>query len=85
MTQKISTIKGQANMFFAYDNQGINVADKVPHGISGTAAHYRDFMQKLCRKVHKTDLLRDGQLILHNNMPAPVLTNAYLHQFAKYV
>jgi len=34
-----------------------------------TAAYYLDWMQILCRKMHKNrpDLLRDGPLILHNN------------------
>jgi len=34
-----------------------------------TAAYYRDWMQKLLRKMHKTrpDLLGDGPFILHDN------------------
>jgi len=53
-------------MIFAYDHQGIIVADKVP---SVTAACYHDWMQKLRRKMHKNQpaLLGDGSLILHDN------------------
>ena len=45
------------------------MTDKVPCGTSVTAAYYRDWMQKLCRRMHKNrpDWLRDGPLILHNN------------------
>jgi hypothetical protein len=34
-----------------------------------TAAYYHDWLQKLCKKMHKNqpDLLRDGPLILHNS------------------
>ena len=56
-------------MIFAYDHQGIIMADRVPCGTSVTAAHYRDRMQELRRKMHKNrpDLLGDGPLILHEN------------------
>ena len=55
-------------MIFAYDHRGI-ISDRVPCGTSVTAAHYRDWMQKLRRKMHKNrpDLLGDGPLILHDN------------------
>ena len=44
-------------MIFAYYHQGIIMADRVPYGTSVTAANYRDWMQKLRRKMHKkTDL-----------------------------
>jgi hypothetical protein len=48
-------------MIFAYD--------RVPRGISVTAVYYRDWLQKLRRKMHNTwpDLLGDGPLILHDS------------------
>ena len=43
--------------------------DRVPCGTSVTAAFYRDWIQKLRRKMHKNrlDLRGDGPLILHDN------------------
>ena len=43
--------------------------DRIPCGTSVTAVYYRDWMQKLRRKMHKNqpDLLGDGPLILHDN------------------
>ena len=45
------------------------MTDRVPCGTSVRAAYYRDWMQKLCRKMHRNrpDLLEDGLLILHDN------------------
>ena len=45
------------------------MTDRVPCGSSVTAVYYSDWMQKLCRKMHKNrpDLLGDGSLILHDN------------------
>jgi hypothetical protein len=40
-------------MVFAYDHQGIIMTDRVPCGISATAAYYHDWLQKLHRKIHK--------------------------------
>jgi hypothetical protein len=56
-------------MIFAYDHRGIITTDRVPRGTSVTAAFYRDWLQKLCRKIHKNqpDLLGDGPLILHDS------------------
>jgi len=56
-------------MIFACDHGGIIMTDRVPCGTSVTAAYYRDWMQELCRKMHKSrpDLLGDGPLILHDN------------------
>jgi hypothetical protein len=69
-THKISTsaIKGQANddfcfkqmMIFAYDHRGTIMADRVPCGTSVTAAYCRNWVQKLRRKMHKTDLTCSG-------------------------
>ncbi|PSN33184.1 hypothetical protein C0J52_27393, partial [Blattella germanica] len=55
-------------MFFAYDHQGIIMTDRVPCGTSVTGAYYRNFMQNLRRKMHKTrpQLLEAGPLILHD-------------------
>jgi len=57
-------------MIFADDHRGIITADRVPCGTIVTAAYYRDWMQKLRRKMHKnrSDLLGDGPLILHDNV-----------------
>jgi hypothetical protein len=43
--------------------------DRGPCGTSATAACYRDWLQTLCRKMHKNrpDLLGDGPLILHDD------------------
>jgi len=56
-------------MIFVYDHRGIIMTDGVPCGTSVTAAYYRDWMQKLRRKMHKNrpDLLGDGPLVLHDN------------------
>jgi len=40
-------------MIFVYDHRGIIMTDRVPCGTSVTAAYYRDWMQKLRRKMHK--------------------------------
>ncbi|PSN38599.1 hypothetical protein C0J52_17918, partial [Blattella germanica] len=55
-------------MIFAYDHQGIIMTD-VPCGTSVTGAYYRNVMQNLRRKMHKTrtQLLEAGPLILHDN------------------
>jgi len=47
-------------MIFAYDHRGIIMTDRVPCGTSVTAAYYRDWMQELRRKMHKTDLTCSG-------------------------
>ena len=47
-------------MIFACDHRGIIMTDWVPCGTSVTAAYYRDWMQELCRKMHKSDLTRSG-------------------------
>jgi hypothetical protein len=54
---------------FAYDHQLIIMADRVPCGTSVAVAYYRDWIQKLRRKMHKNqpDLLGDGPLLSHNN------------------
>lgn len=56
-------------MIFVYDNQGIIIAGRVQCGTSATAVYYCDFLQKLCRKMHKTraQLLKAGPFILHDN------------------
>ena len=56
-------------MILAYDHRGIITTDRVPCGTSVTAAYYRDWMQKVCRIMHKNrpDLLGDGPLILQDN------------------
>jgi len=53
-------------MIFAYD---CKVTDRVPSGTTVTAADYRQFLQKLRRKMHanRPDLLENGVLILHDN------------------
>ena len=45
------------------------MTERVQCETSVTAAYCRDWMQKLCIKMHKnrTDLLGDGPLILHEN------------------
>jgi len=40
-------------MIFAYDHRGIIMTDRVPCGTSVTAVYYHDWMQELCRKMHK--------------------------------
>jgi hypothetical protein len=53
-------------MIFAYHHRGIIMTDRVPCRTSVTAAYYRDWMQKLRRKMHKS-FLGDGPLIFHDN------------------
>ncbi|PSN41058.1 Histone-lysine N-methyltransferase SETMAR [Blattella germanica] len=45
------------------------MTERVPCGTSVTGAYYRNFMQNLRRKMHKTrpQLLEAGPLILHDN------------------
>ena len=52
-------------MIFAYDHHGIIMTDRVPCGRSVTGLYYRDFIQNLNRKMHKTrpQLLKAGPLI----------------------
>ena len=56
-------------MIFAYDCKGVIMTDRVPSGTTVTAAYYRQFLQKLRRKMHanRPDLLENGVLILHDN------------------
>jgi len=56
-------------MIFAYDCKGVIMIDRVPSGTTVTAAYYRQFLQKLRRKMHanRPDLLENGVLILHDN------------------
>jgi len=61
------------------------MTDRVPCGTSVTAAYYHNWMQELCRKMHKNrpDLLRDGPLILHTNA-CPHLENVVTDLLSKY-
>jgi hypothetical protein len=45
------------------------MTDRFPCGTSVIVAYYRNWLQKLLRKMHKPpcDLLGSGPLILHNN------------------
>ena len=56
-------------MIFAYDHQGIIMADKVPCGKSLTELCYRGFLQRRRRKMHKVrpQRLKTGPLVLHDN------------------
>jgi len=56
-------------MIFAYNCKGVITTDRVPSGTTVTAAYYRQFLQKLWRKMHanRPDLLKNGVLILHDN------------------
>jgi len=45
---------------FAYDHRGIIITDRVPCGRSVTAAYYHDWVQKLLRKMHKTNMNCSG-------------------------
>jgi len=56
-------------MIFAYDCKGVIMTDRVPSGTTATAAYYRQFLQKLRRKMHanRPDVLENGVLILHDN------------------
>ena len=47
-------------MIFAYYHRGIIMTERVPCGTSVTAAYYRDWVQKLCIKIYKTDLTCSG-------------------------
>jgi hypothetical protein len=73
-------------MIFSYDHQGIIMTDRVPCGTGGTAAYYRDWLQKLCIKMHKNwpDLLRDGPFILHDNA-RPHMEKVVSDLLTKYV
>ena len=85
-THKFSTsAKVKQMMIFAYDHRGIITADRVPCGTIVTAAYYRDWMQKLRRKMHKnrSDLLGDGPLILHDNV-RPHLGKVVTDLLSKY-
>jgi hypothetical protein len=61
------------------------MTDRVPCGTSVTAAYYRDWMQKLRRKIHKNlpDLLENGPLILHYNA-RPHLGKLVTDMLSKY-
>ena len=56
-------------MIFTYDCKRMIMTDRVPSGTTVTAAYYRQFLQKLRRKMHanRPDLLENGVLILHDN------------------
>jgi histone-lysine N-methyltransferase SETMAR len=56
-------------MIFVYDCKDVIMTDRVPSGTTVTAAYYRQFLQKLRRKMHanRPDLLENGVLILHGN------------------
>ena len=56
-------------MIFAYDCKGVIMIDRVLSGTTVTVAYYRQFLQKLRRKMHvnRPDLLENGVLILHDN------------------
>jgi len=54
---------------FAYDCKGVIMTDRVPSDTTVTATYYRQFLQKLRRKMHanRPDLPEKGVLILHDN------------------
>ena len=56
-------------MIFAYDCEGVIMTDRVLSGTTVTVAYYRQFLQKLRRKMHanRPDLLENSFLILHDN------------------
>jgi transposase len=56
-------------MIFMYDCKGVIMTDRVPSGMTVTAAYYRQFMQKLRHKTHanRPDLLENVVLILDDN------------------
>jgi len=56
-------------IIFAYDCKGVIMTDRVPSGTTVTSAYYRQFLQKLRRKMHanRPHLLENGVLILHDN------------------
>jgi len=72
-------------MILAYDHRGIITTDRVPRGTGVTAAYYRDWTQKLCRKMHKNrpDLLGDRPLTLHDNA-RPHLEKSATDLLSKY-
>ena len=57
-------------MIFAYDCKGVIMTDRVPSGMTVTAAYNRQFLQKLRRKMHanRPELLENCVLILHDNI-----------------
>ena len=64
--------RAQSNMkqmIFTYDCKGVIMTDRVPSDTTVTAAYYRQFLQKLRRKMHanRPDLPEKGVLILHDN------------------
>jgi hypothetical protein len=56
-------------MIFAYGCKDVIMTDRVPSCTTVTAAHYRQFLQNLRRKMHanRPYLLENGVLILHDN------------------
>ena len=56
-------------MIFAYDCKGVITTDRVLSGKTVNAAYYRQFLQKLRRKMHanRPDLLENGVLILRDD------------------
>jgi len=56
-------------MIFAQDCKGVIMTDRVPSGKTVTAAYYRQFLQKLRRKMHtnRPDFLENGVVILHDS------------------
>jgi len=56
-------------MIFVYDCKGVIMTDRVPSGMTVTAAYYRQCLQKLRHKMHanRPDLLENGVLILNDN------------------
>jgi hypothetical protein len=72
-------------MIFAYDHRGFIMTNRVPCGNGVTLACYRDWLQKLHRKMYKNrpDLLEDGPLILHDNA-LPQLGKVVTDLLSKY-
>ena len=56
-------------MIFTYDCKGVIMTDRVPSGMTVTAAYCCQFLLKLRRKMHanRPDLLENSVLILHNS------------------
>ena len=56
-------------MIVMYDCKGVIMTDRVPSGMTVTAAYYHQYLQKLRRKMHvnRPHLLENGVLILHDN------------------
>jgi len=50
---RLAQSKVKEMMIFAYDHRGIIMTDRVPCGTSVKAAYYRDWKQKLHRKIYK--------------------------------